>query len=711
MNDIYNEKMQAAFFEEAEEILVELETTLMELEKNPQNMEVINQVFRALHTLKGSGSMFGFDKIAVFAHEIESVFDFVRNNKLPVTSSLIDITLAARDSISRMLAGDEDSDELIKQNEEIIKKFKVLAGKVKSPEVLLSESAPKKAVEKETPSENVQSLSIFRIRFKPGAEIFVHGTNPLNLLDELKEMGDCHITAHPQDIPKFENLNPEYCYVSWDIILSTGEGINAIKDIFIFVEDESEIKIEIIEDEIELIDEGASKKLGEILIERGVIDEGTLKNFLIRQEPIGKMLTKAGLADKTEIDSALAEQSQIKKVKESREKLQKKSSIRVGSDKLDSLINIVGELVTIQAGFSQKALENNNIEFQSLAEEVERITSTLRDLSMSLRMVPIGTTFSRFKRLIRDLSQQLGKKIELVTEGGETQLDATIIEHLSEPLVHLIRNSIDHGIEKPGKREKAGKSPTGTIYLSAIHSGAYVLIQVRDDGAGLDSGELLDKAVKNGIIPSGSIPTEKEIFKLIFAPGFSTVKEVTGVSGRGVGMDVVKRTIEELGGTIEIVSKRGNGTLITLKIPLTLAIIRGLLVRIGNEHYIIPLASVEECIEIQMTDADRGRDTSQFNVRGDLIPYLNLRKIFSINGQTSDIDHIVIIISENRKTGLLVDEVIGEQQTVVKNLGIVYKDVEGISGATILGDGTVALILDTLKLIKSSELIGEAVVK
>ena len=370
---------------------------------------------------------------------------------------------------------------------------------------------------------------------------------------------------------------------------------------------------------------------------------------------------------------------------------------------------MVGELVTVQAGFSQKASENNDMEFQSLAEEVERITSTLRDISMSLRMVPISTIFDRFKRLIRDLSHQLGKKIDLVTEGSETQLDATIIERLAEPLVHLIRNSIDHGIEKPGEREKAGKNRTGTIYLSAIHSGAYVLIQVRDDGAGLDTGNLLDTAVRKGIIPSGTIPTEKEIFKLIFVPGFSTAKEVSGVSGRGVGMDVVKRTIEELGGSIDIESIRGKETLITLKIPLTLAIIRGLLVRIGSEYYIIPLASVEECIEIKMTDTNRRRDISQLNVRGDLIPYLNLRKIFSINGQTPDIDYIVIINSENRKTGILVDEVIGEQQTVVKNLGLVYKDVEGISGATILGDGTVALILDTLELVKSSELIREAV--
>lgn len=709
MNDMYNEKMKAAFHEEAEEILIELETSLMNLEEHPQDKEVINKIFRSLHTLKGSGSMFGFDKIAAFAHEIESVFDFVRNDELPVTGSLIDITLSARDNISLMLNGDADNDELVKHNTEIIAKLKTLTGSVKKKEASFPEFTATGVENIEATVGPDQSLSIYRIRFKPDAEIFIHGTNPLNLLDELKAMGDCHISAHVQDIPDFENMNSEYCYIYWDIILATNLGINAIKDVFIFVEDESEIIIDIADDGKQLSNKETVKKLGEILVERGDIDEKTLKNFLVKQEPIGKMLVKAGLTDKTEIESALAEQAQIKRIKENRENSQKESSIRVGSYKLDQLIDMVGELVTIQAGFTQKISDSNNIEFQSLAEEIEHITSSLRDLSMSLRMIPIGATFNRFKRLIRDLSQQLGKKIELITEGADTQLDATVIERLVEPLIHLIRNSIDHGIEKPEERETAGKGSTGTIYLSAIHSGAYVLIQVRDDGAGLDTGQLLDKAVQRGLIPTDTVPTEKEIYKLIFAPGFSTAKEVTGVSGRGVGMDVVKKTIEELGGSIDIESTRGNGTSISLKIPLTLAIIEGLLIRISSEYFIIPLSSAEECIEMEMTEADREKDINQINVRGKLVPYLNLRKIFVLNGQPPDIEHIVIINSENNKTGLLVDEVIGEQQTVVKNLGLVYKDVEGISGATILGDGKVALILDILKLVQTAELIDRAV--
>ncbi|MCK5195204.1 MAG: chemotaxis protein CheA, partial [Desulfobulbaceae bacterium] len=561
---------QEAFKEEAYELLAELESSLLELEETPNDKELIARVFLAMHTIKGSGAMFGFEEIAEFTHAVETAFDLVREGKVAVTPKLINVTLSARDQILAMLNaadGGEAADE--QQAQQILALFKELVSVATQPEEQATAPISTTSASIDAVASIEEKTTTYRIHFAPVVDIFSNGTNPILLLNELREFGECNVVAHPEAIPCLEDYAPEACYTSWDIILTTSQGINEIKDVFIFVEDDCELDIQLVEEKDPFADEKAEdKKLGEILVERGDIDEKILENFLVKQEPIGKMLVKAGLTDKAEIESALAEQAQIKKIKESREKLQKESSIRVGSYKLDQLIDMVGELVTIQAGLTQKISEKNNIEFQSLGEEVERITSSLRDLSMSLRMIPIGTTFSRFKRLIRDLSQQLGKRIELVTEGAETQLDATIIERLVEPLIHLIRNSIDHGIEMPGEREKVGKSPGGTIYLSAIHSGAYVLIQVRDDGAGLDTGKLLNKAVQKGIIPSGTIPTEKEIFKLIFAPGFSTAKEVTGVSGRGVGMDVVKKTIEELGGSIDIESKRGNGTLISLKIPL-----------------------------------------------------------------------------------------------------------------------------------------------
>jgi two-component system chemotaxis sensor kinase CheA len=341
-------------------------------------------------------------------------------------------------------------------------------------------------------------------------------------------------------------------------------------------------------------------------------------------------------------------------------------------------------------------------EFLSIAEEVERLTVSLRDNTMSIRMLPIGTTFSKFKRAVRDLSAELGKEIELTTEGAETELDKTVIERLGDPLVHLIRNSIDHGIETPEVRVAAGKPRCGTIHLSAVHSGAHVLIQIRDDGAGLDTGAIRAKAVEKGLLSPDATPSDKELFTLILMPDFSTAKNVTSVSGRGVGLDVVKKAIDALRGSIEITSIRGAGATITLKLPLTLAIIDGFLTKIGAEHFIFPLASVEECIELKR-DTVKSGNRHLVNVRGHMVPYISLREQFMVGGAAPAIEQIVIVGEEGRRVGFTVDTVVGQHQTVLKSLGKFYKQVEGISGATILGDGTVALILDLPKLVSAAE--------
>jgi two-component system chemotaxis sensor kinase CheA len=367
------------------------------------------------------------------------------------------------------------------------------------------------------------------------------------------------------------------------------------------------------------------------------------------------------------------------------------------------MVNLVGELVTVQARLSQTALTQGIAQFISIAEEVERLTVALRDNTMSIRMLPIGTTFSKFKRAVRDLSAELGKEIELTTEGAETELDKTVIEKLSDPLVHLIRNCVDHGIETPEVREAAGKPRRGAIHLSAVHSGAHVLIQIKDDGAGLDIEAIRAKAAEKGLVPPDATPSDKELFSLILMPDFSTAKKVTSVSGRGVGLDVVKKAIDALRGTIEITSIRGTGATITLKLPLTLAIIDGFLTKIGAEHFIFPLASVEECIELKR-EAAKSNGRHLVNVRGHIVPYIRLREKFMISGATPAIEQIVIVGEEGRRVGFAVDVVVGEHQTVLKSLGKFYKDVEGVSGATILGDGTVALILDIPKLIRAEEI-------
>ncbi|MGO9378307.1 MAG: chemotaxis protein CheA [Dissulfurispiraceae bacterium] len=683
---------KAVFKEEANELLSELESSLLQLEESPDDMDLIGRVFRAMHTIKGSGAMFGFDDIAEFTHEVETVFDMVRNGALTVSKDLIDLTLAARDRIRNMLDASESgtvADEATKND--IVISLRKISQKPAA-------HAERADAALDLPGTNEEAT--YRIRFRPPKDIYLRGINPSSMLEELRQMGECKIVAQTHDIPVLDHFNTDYCYTYWDIILTTDKGLNALRDVFIFIEDDSELKIEAIYRKSEFETEKPYKKLGEILIERGDLKPSDLEKL---PRLIGEKLIDAGLVQAEEVRSALAEQQHRKELQEKLQKTDINASIRVPSEKLDKLVNLVGELVTVQARLTQTASGRGDPVLLSIAEEVERLADELRDNTMNIRMLQIGTTFSKFKRLVRDLSKELGKEIHLSTEGAETELDKTVIEKLNDPLVHLIRNSIDHGIESPEIRKEAGKQERGTIHLSAMHSGAHVLIQIRDDGAGLDKDVIRAKAVEKGLISSDAELTEKEVFSLVLAPGFSTAKTVTSVSGRGVGMDVVKQAIDALHGTIDICSQKGIGTTITLKLPLTLAIIEGLLVRIGKDHFVLPLAVVKECVELVEEDSAEAHGRHIANVRGRIIPYIKLRERFGINGGVPDIEQVVIAEIGDNNIGFVVDAVIGEHQTVIKSLGTFYKNVEGVSGATILGDGTVAMILDVSKITMLAE--------
>ncbi|SNB44785.1 chemotaxis protein CheA [Geobacter sp. DSM 9736] len=692
------ENHRQAFKEEAYELLAELETSLLELEDSPQDMEIISRVFRAMHTIKGSGAMFGFDDIAAFTHQVETVFDTVRNGKLEVTKRLIDLTLAARDRIKLLLdSADEPGSVDEAAGEALITEFKALL-----PQAEQGTAAAKESPSSENPDREGDLPAVtYRVRFKPIPGIFRGGTNPVSLLNELRELGECTVIAQTAGIPPIKEMDPEECHLSWDIILSTSRGKDAILDVFIFVEDDCELAVEVIDDGGS--DREGYKKLGEILIERGDITKVELESVLAGQRRIGELLVESGLVEPGKVQSALLEQQHVKEVRQERQSQESATSIRVPAERLDTLVNLVGELVTVQARLSQIASVQREPGLMAVAEEVERLTAELRDNALNIRMLPIGSTFSKFKRLVRDLSAELGKEIELTTEGAETELDKTVIEKLNDPLVHLIRNSIDHGIESPEVREAGGKPRQGTVHLAAVHSGDSVFITIKDDGAGLDKEAIRAKAVERGLIPATAELTDKEIFGQIFVPGFSTAKAVTSVSGRGVGMDVVKRSIEALRGSIELSSKRGEGTTITVKIPLTLAIIESLLVRIGEDRFVMPLAIVEECVELTREDVERAHGRHLANVRGQIVPYIPLRSKFAIRGDSPDIEQIVITEIEGRRVGFVVDDVIGEHQTVIKSLGRMYRDIDGLSGATILGDGTVALILDIPKLVQLEE--------
>ncbi len=492
-------------------------------------------------------------------------------------------------------------------------------------------------------------------------------------------------------------MEPTDCLVAWDVLLTTSATRSALDEVFLFVADQSEVGIS----EIPLEDSSAAgRRLGEILVERGDVAPADIDEGLGRQERLGTLLVKSGKVSEDRIASALGEQRHLREANKARETTVSGATIRVPAERLDSLMDQVGELVIAQARLMQVAMADANPLLKSISEDIERLAAELRDTAMGIRMLPIGTLFGRFRRVVHDLSRELGKAVELTTAGEETELDKTVIECLNDPLVHLIRNAVDHGIEDAARRVAAGKPEGGRVHLSAVHSGAQVLITIEDDGHGLDRAAIRAKAEERGLLQPGQEVGDAELFACIFQAGFSTAAAVTNVSGRGVGMDVVKRTIDGLRGTIEVTSAIGEGTAITLKLPLTLAIIDGLLVRVGDERYVVPLSAVEECVELTRLEDSRSGGRSFLNIRGEIVAFIRLRRLFETPGEPEVIQKVVIVTLGETRIGLVVDQVIGQHQTVIKSLSRMHRDLDGFSGATILGDGAVALILDVPHLIK-----------
>ncbi|WP_319759628.1 chemotaxis protein CheA [Maridesulfovibrio sp.] len=705
------------FKEEAYELLGELETSLLELEDIPDDMDTINRVFRALHTIKGSGSMFGFEAIAEFTHEVETVFDKVRNGELAISKPLLTLSLSARDHIYSMLEsptgeGDFALGNGILDGLKDISSDSLEEGKPDDGKPEEAESSDAKPQEPETKVSAAEESgykppkTLFQVIIKVAAGGDVDDDSLEPLLKELEKLGEIRFkVVHTEAEPY------------WDIIFESNAESTSIEEIFFFTDvpvtvSIREIARENAADFLDFYDDSdeddqpaPTKKLGEILVERGDVPAETIDAALSTQKPLGELLTERGVVSRDKVDSALAEQSAATQFNNSSKKARKKvdtaSSIRVSAEKLDYLVDLVGELVIVQAQISQVVGSKGDPSLTALSEELERLSDELRDSTLGIRMLPIGTTFSKFRRLVRDLSEELGKEIDLHTNGAETELDKTVIERLGDPLVHLLRNSIDHGIEDPDTRGARGKSRRGTITLSAEHSGGDVMILIEDDGKGMSTEAIKAKAVEKGLISSDQDLSDKDIFNLIFEPGFSTAQSVTNVSGRGVGMDVVKRAIDSLRGSIDINSVEGKGTIITIRLPLTLAIIDGLQVRVNNDFFVIPLSLVEECVELTQKDVEEANGQQFVNLRGEIVPYIRIREWFEVEGESPPIEQIVITGLDGSRVGVVVDTVIGEHQTVIKSLGRVYRDVDGISGATIKGDGTLALILDIPKLFRT----------
>ncbi|QYO76159.1 chemotaxis protein CheA [Devosia salina] len=670
------------FRQEARELLDQLEAGLLDLEQDPANADLINSTFRALHTIKGSGAMFGFTAVAEFVHEFETAFDQVRKGQTKANSALIEVALDAKDHIHRLIEAPEDR---ISGGDEILAHLRrIIAGGPVDTETPVKPKAKAKTTKAaDAPPPPPAATAIWRLEFYLPADALIYGTNPALLLEELAEIGPTRVTALTDRIPALDVLDPETPHVGWRVDIEAVDPTAAIDDVFLFLRDTMELTLTRLDERTETDAQAEPDGEPDALSEASSAPEpAPTAATLAAQSPTPKPRQGAG-ADTA--DRAAA------------------SSLRVPAERLDELMDRVGELVIAQARLSQIAGLSSDTALKTIAEELERLSSGLRDTTMGIRMVPIGTLFSRFRRLIHDLSGELGKPIEFITAGEDTELDKTMIERLADPLVHLIRNSVDHGLESAEKRAAAGKPPKGVVRLSAVYSGAEVAISVTDDGAGLDTARIRAKAEENGLIAPDAKLTEQELHHLIFAPGFSTAKEVTSLSGRGVGMDVVKRTIDGLRGTIDVTSKPGEGSTMTLRLPLTLAIIDGMLVRVGNGRYTIPLAAVEECVELPEGIEAHAKGRNFLDIRGALVPYLRLREVFGTAAEPEPHQKVVIVSSGEGRVGLVVDQIIGNNQTVIKQLSKLHSGIKSFSGATILGDGTVALILDTAHLVAAGQ--------
>lgn len=658
------------FRQEASELFETLEAALLDLCQRPDDRELVNSAFRALHTIKGSGAMFGFDKVAAFTHEFETAFELVRKGEIKPTQELISVALAAKDYIRALIEAPDSTDPII--GDAILDDLKqFVAPAAQEVDVVPQAQAPVVAQKR---------AAGWQLHLEFDSRILRNGSNPLDLLDDLCKLGPCFAVPVADDVPLLDELEPEDCYLKWDVTLSSDCDKAAIDDVFMFVLDEMKLTI-------------APLAHVEFPAPVSLLEEAA--PAAPRPAPEPKPVDKASVArvEQRRDEPKRTEERGI-------------ATVRVQAERLDELMDRVGELVIAQARLSQLAATGSDLSIKMIAEEIERLAASLRDTTMGARMVPIGSLFGRFRRLVHDLSRDLAKPVEFVTSGEDTELDKTMIECLADPLVHLIRNAIDHGIEDNATRAAVGKTEQGRIELQAVHSGAQVLVTVRDNGGGLNTARIRAKAEEQGLIAAGAALSDNEVHQFLFHPGFSTAQTISALSGRGVGMDVVKRTIENMRGSIDLSTKPGQGTTVTLRLPLTLAIIEGLLIRVGEGRYIIPLPAVEECVEL--TDEDqRSRGRNFLNVRGNLVPFLRLRQILQVAGVPEAHQKTIIISTGEARVGLVADQIIGNHQTVIKSLSKLHSDVTIFSGATILGDGSAALILDVVQLVALAQAHSE----
>jgi len=722
------------FITESRELLAEMEEALLTVQEESDRGPAINAIFRAAHTIKGSAGLFGIDAIVEFTHDVESVLDRVREGAIPIDADMVALMLACNDYIGRLVdvvdgaqaQGDDDAESRVEAGllrERLVAYLRGNMAGCGGSSALVpaagadSPGSPGSALVPATTGTNTGSngaIDAFTthadhwhisLRFHEG--VLRNGMDPLSFIRYLQRLGRITgVACQTGRLPALDDMDPEACYLGFEIGLDSPADKATIEGTFEFVIDDCTIRIipphSRISDYVSMLQDLGEEPalLGEMLVRCGTLTTRELDEALRLQrqddnvEPLGQILVQQQSVAQPVVAAALDQQRQAKEKKAGDSR-----SVRVDADKLDHLINLVGELITASAGASLAAERTGNAEAQEFSSQVADLVEAVRDSTLQLRMVRIGATFNRFRRVVHDVARTLGKRIELVITGEETELDKTVVEKIGDPLTHLVRNAMDHGIEAADVRVARGKPAHGTIMLDARHESGHIVIEVRDDGGGLDRERILAKAVERGIVEMGQVLSDSEVFNLIFEPGFSTAAAVTDLSGRGVGMDVVKRNIEALRGSVDVTSQPGAGTLVTVRLPLTLAIIDGFQVGVGRSRFVLPLDMVDECVAFSAVEGG-----SYTDLRGQVLPFIRLREMFALPGQAGVRENIVVVRHGNQRCGLVVDTLLGETQAVIKPLARIFAGVRGISGSSILGSGEVALILDVPALMEKAKL-------
>ncbi|MEE5101673.1 chemotaxis protein CheA [Pseudomonas alliivorans] len=662
------DQAQQTFIVEARELLLAMEESLLQLESEPGDQDAIGAIFRAAHTIKGSAGLFGLTPIVSFTHIVEDVLDRLREGSVSVDAALIAVLLRSGDHMLELI------DVVASRGEQLA--AAALEREAALRQALQAYQAPAEAAARpvQTPTvSDVQTSMLWHISLRFGVDVFRNGMDPLSFLRYLNTLGQMvQVTTVTDSIPAVEEWDPESCHLGFEIDFRSAAGHAAINEVFDFVREDCAVEITAVNETItatgtDLMSQNDNHPVvssGELLGDQRAVPRGPAQVSSERASPANEQKNKDG------------------------------RYVRVNADKLDELINLVGELVIASAGANLLARSCNHAPLQEASSTVSGLVEEILDGALHLRMIPIGDTFNRFRRVVRDVSQELGKDIDLIISGAETELDKTVVEKIGDPLMHLLRNSMDHGIESAEARRASGKSAKGHLNLNAYHDSGSIVIEIADDGAGLNRERILEKAQERGLVASGAALTDQEIYNLIFEPGFSTAEAVTNLSGRGVGMDVVKRNITLLRGTVDLDSQPGQGTIVRIRLPLTLAIINGFLVGIDQSTYVIPLDMVQECIELDEQDRQSSRDNGYLDLRGEVLPLVYLRDHFNHEGPAARRQNVVVVRYAEHKAGLVVDDLLGEFQTVIKPLGKLFGGLRGISGSTILGSGAVALILD-----------------